>query len=182
MESSRTSANLDIAVEAGAKFIVVVNLLVPYVNDFQKQIPTLTGSRTRRVSTWGFPQIGYQAFKLLAYQRLHEIARAGGRTATLGRHHPHRARAQRRTDVPDQRHELHLAGRHRAPWIPVGDAQAGQRLSPVQADLRPARDRVSGTRVQQVVKHFETEREKTRAWRKILEQTTSTLLRQSAQE
>ena len=29
---------------------------------------------------------------------------------------------------------------------------------------------------------FEAEREKTRAWRKILEQTTSTLLRQSAQE
>jgi len=23
----------------------------------------------------GFPQIGYQAFKLLAYQRLHEMAR-----------------------------------------------------------------------------------------------------------
>jgi len=36
--------------------------------------------------------------------------------------------------------------------------------------------------VRNVVKHFEGEREKTRAWRRILEQTTSTLLRQSAQE
>src|ERR1700750_623959 len=42
-----STTNLDIAVEAGAKFIVVVNPLVPYVNDFEKRIPTLTGSRGR---------------------------------------------------------------------------------------------------------------------------------------
>jgi hypothetical protein len=30
------------------------------------------------------------------------------------------------------------------------------------------------------VRHFEAERESTRAWRKILEQTTSTLVRRSA--
>src|SRR5207302_11352038 len=41
---------------------------------------------------------------------------------------------------------------------------------------------ISATRVRKVIKHFDAEREKTRAWRKILEQTTSTLLRQSAQE
>jgi hypothetical protein len=33
--------------------------------------------------------------------------------------------------------------------------------------------------VRKVVKHFAAEQEKTRAWRKILEQTTGTLLRQS---
>src|ERR671936_143738 len=60
-----STTNLDIAVEAGAKFIVVVNPLVPYVNDFERQIPTITGSRARRVSDMGFPQIGYQAFKLV---------------------------------------------------------------------------------------------------------------------
>jgi len=70
-----STTNLDIAVEAGAKFIVVVNPLVPYVNDFDKRIPTISGSRARRVSDMGFPQIGYQSFKLLAYQRLHELAR-----------------------------------------------------------------------------------------------------------
>ena len=78
-----STTNLDIAVEAGAKFIVVVNPLVPYVNDFEKRIPTIAGSRMRRVSDMGFPQIGYQAFKLLAYQRLHELARRW-RTATRG--------------------------------------------------------------------------------------------------
>ena len=69
-----STTNLDIAVEAGAKFIVVVNPLVPYVNDFSKTIPTLFGTRARRVSDMGFPKIGYQTFKLLAYQRLHEMA------------------------------------------------------------------------------------------------------------
>ena len=39
---------------------------------------------------------------------------------------------------------------------------------------------ISATRVRKVVQHFGAEREKTRAWRRILEQTTGTLLRQSA--
>jgi hypothetical protein len=36
--------------------------------------------------------------------------------------------------------------------------------------------------VRKVVKHFAPRRRRTRAWRKILEQTTGTLLRQSAGE
>jgi hypothetical protein len=41
---------------------------------------------------------------------------------------------------------------------------------------------ISATRVRQVVEHYGAEKEKTRAWRRILEQTTGTLLRQSAGE
>jgi hypothetical protein len=41
---------------------------------------------------------------------------------------------------------------------------------------------ISATRVRKVVKHFSAEKERTRAWRKILEQTTGTLLRQSAED
>ena len=41
---------------------------------------------------------------------------------------------------------------------------------------------ISATRVRKVVKHFAAEKERTRAWRKILEQTTGALLRQSADE
>src|SRR6476646_11162104 len=70
-----STTNLDIAVEAGAKFVVVVNPLVPYVNDFSKTESGLLGTRVRHISDMGFPQIGYQSFKLLAYQRLHEMAR-----------------------------------------------------------------------------------------------------------
>jgi hypothetical protein len=40
---------------------------------------------------------------------------------------------------------------------------------------------ISATRVRKVIRHFEADRESIRAWQKILEQTTSTLLRQSAQ-
>ena len=48
-----STTNLDIAVEAGAKFIVVVNPLVPFVNDFSKEIPTLFGTRVApRLATW----------------------------------------------------------------------------------------------------------------------------------
>ena len=83
-----STTNLDIAVEAGAKFIVVVNPLVPYVNDFEQTIPTLSGSRPRRVSDMGFAQIGFQSFKLLAYQRLHELRSPVGAALPGRRHHP----------------------------------------------------------------------------------------------
>ena len=69
-----STTNLDIAVEAGAKLVVVINPLVPFVNDFAGQMRTLRGTRPRRVSDMGFAQIGYQTFKLLAHQRLHEMA------------------------------------------------------------------------------------------------------------
>ena len=36
---------------------------------------TLFGTRVRRVSDMGFPKVGYQTFKFLAHQRLHEMTR-----------------------------------------------------------------------------------------------------------
>jgi NTE family protein len=177
-----STTNLDIAVQAGAKFIVVVNPLVPYVNTFEKQIPTLTGSRVRRVSDMGFPQIGYQAFKLLAHQRLHEIAR----------------RWEERypgVDIiliePDASDELMFQTSVMNFTSRVEIARHGfQSVTLKLANDYPRFKRIcarhgieiSATRVRKVVKHFEAERESTRAWRKILEQTTSTLLRQSAQD
>ena len=38
---------------------------------------------------------------------------------------------------------------------------------------------ISATRVRKVMKHFEREKERTAAWRRILEQTTGALLRQA---
>ena len=40
--------------------------------------------------------------------------------------------------------------------------------------------KISATRVRKIDEHYGAEKEKTRAWRRILEQTTGTLLRQSA--
>jgi hypothetical protein len=45
---------------------------VPYVNDFSQTTPACSAAGA---CDMGFPQIGCQAFKLLAYQRLHEMAR-----------------------------------------------------------------------------------------------------------
>jgi hypothetical protein len=41
---------------------------------------------------------------------------------------------------------------------------------------------ISATRVRKVVQHFGAEPERTGAWRKILEQTTGALLRQSSSD
>ena len=68
----RSTTNVDIAVEKGAEFIVVVNPLVPYVNDFEQTIPTVFGTRVKRVSDMGLPAIANQTFRLIAHARLHE--------------------------------------------------------------------------------------------------------------
>jgi len=51
-----STTNLDIAIEAGAKFVVVINPIVPFVNDFATTVRTLRGTRRRRVSDMGFPR------------------------------------------------------------------------------------------------------------------------------
>jgi len=177
-----STTNLDIAVEAGAKFIVVVNPLVPYVNDFNKRIPTITGSRARRVSDMGFPQIGYQAFKLLAYQRLHDLARRWeerypGVDVILVEPEPN-DELMFQTSIMNYTSRVDIA-RHGFQSVTLKLANDYPRFKRICA--RHGIE-ISATRVRKVVKHFEAEREKTRAWRKILEQTTSTLLRQSAQD
>ena len=110
----RSTTNVDIAVEKGAKFIVVVNPLVPYVNDFEKTIPTVFGRRVRRVSDMGLPAIANQTFRLIAHQRLHQAVEQWQEKLPGRRHHPARARAQRRADVRHADHGL-LAAPARSP-------------------------------------------------------------------
>jgi predicted acylesterase/phospholipase RssA len=176
-----STTNLDIAVEAGAKFIVVVNPLVPYVNQLSDEDRAGHGHGNRRVSDMGFAQIGYQTFKLLAHQRLHEIAQR------WGERYPG-------VDIiliePDANDELMFETNIMSYSSRVDIARHGfQSVTLKLAHDYPRFKRIcakhgieiSATRVRKVVKHFEAEREATRAWRKILEQTTSTLLRQSAE-
>ena len=175
----RSTTNVDIAVERGARFIVVVNPLVPYVNDFQKLIPTALGSRVRRVADMGFPQVGYQAFKLLAHQRLHEAV-------------SHWERKYPGVDIiliePDPNDELMFETNIMNFTKRVEIARHGFE----SVTLRLARDydrfasvcarhgiEISASRVRNVIRHFERTREDTGAWRRILEQTTSALLRQT---
>jgi predicted acylesterase/phospholipase RssA len=174
-----STTNVDIAVEAGAKFIVVVNPLVPYVNEFTERVSGLLGSRPRHVSDMGLPQIGYQAFKLMAYQRLHEMAkqwedRYPGVDIVLIEPEPN-DELMFQTSIMNFTKRVDIA-RH-------GFQSVTLKLAEDYDNFKEICDRhgieISATRVRKVVKHFAAEQEKTRAWRKILEQTTGTLLRQS---
>jgi predicted acylesterase/phospholipase RssA len=69
-----STTNLDIAVQAGAKLVIVINPIVPYHNHLDEKVRTLHGTRPRRISDMGFSKVGYQAFKLLAHRRLHGMA------------------------------------------------------------------------------------------------------------
>jgi NTE family protein len=178
-----STTNLDIAVEAGAKFVIVVNPLVPFVNDFSKQIPTLLGStRVRRVSDMGFPKIAYQTFKLLAYQRLHEMARQWqdrypGVDIILIEPEPD-DELMFETNILNYSSRVEVA-KHGFESVTV-------KLAKDYDEIRAVCERhgiqISATRVRKVIKHFSAEKEKTRAWRRILEQTTGALLRQSAED
>jgi predicted acylesterase/phospholipase RssA len=174
-----STTNLDIAVEAGAKFIVVVNPLVPYINDTAGETDP-TRPRRPRVSDMGFPQIGYQAFKLLAHQRLHELARQWedrypGVDIVLIEPEPS-DELMFRTNVMNFTSRVDIA-RHGFESVTMHLAHEYRHFKEICA--RHGIE-ISATRVNNVVAHFETEPESTRAWRKILEQTTATLLRQSA--
>jgi predicted acylesterase/phospholipase RssA len=177
-----STTNLDIAVNAGAKFIVVVNPLVPYVNDFKTKVRTLTGTRTRHVSDMGFPQIGYQVFKMVAYQRLHEMARQWeqrypGVDIVLIEPEPD-DELMFQTPMMNYASRVEIA-RH-------GFQSVTTQLAfgyPHFLEICERHDiEISATRVRKVMKHFEAEQGKTRAWRKILEQTTGALMRQLAEE
>jgi len=174
-----STTNLDIAVEAGAKFIVVVNPLVPYVNDFTQKKSTLLGERIRHVSDMGLPQIGYQAFKMMAHQRLHEMAkqweeRYPGVDILLIEPEPN-DELMFQTSIMNFASRVDVA-RHGFQSVTLKLAGDYDRFREVTA--RHGIE-ISATRVRKVVKHFAAEQEKTRAWRKILEQTTGALLRQS---
>jgi NTE family protein len=174
-----STTNLDIAVEAGAKLVVVINPLVPYVNDFVEQTRTLRGTRPRRVSDMGFAQIGYQTFKLIAHQRLHEMAerweeRYPGVDIVLIEPEP-ADELMFTTSMMNFTSRVEIA-RH-------GFQSVTKHLAGEYEHYREICERhgleISAKRVNKVVSHFEVEQEPTSAWRKILEGTTGALLRQA---
>jgi len=167
-----STTNLDVAVEAGARFIVVINPLVPYIADRE--------GTARRLSRMGFPQIGYQAFKLLAHQRLHELARLWeerypGVDIILIEPEPS-DELMFRTNVMNFTSRVEIA-RHGFESVTLHLSHEYERYKEICA--RHGIE-ISATRVQSVVRHLDSATSSTRAWRRILEQTTATLLRQSA--
>jgi len=174
-----STTNLDIAVEAGAKLVLVINPIVPFVNDFDKEIRTMRGKRPRRVSDMGFPQIGYQAFKLVAHQRLHEMAkqweaRYPGVDIVLIEPEP-TDELMFQTSMMSFSSRIEIA-RHGFQSVTYHLLGEYERYSEI-AERHGLQ--ISATRVRRVVEHFDAERESVSAWRKILEGTTGALLRQS---
>jgi predicted acylesterase/phospholipase RssA len=174
-----STTNLDIAVQAGAKLVVVINPLVPFVNDFAESVRTLRGTRPRRVSDMGFAQIGYQAFKLLVHQRLHELAqgwekRYPGVDIVLIEPEP-ADELMFQTSMMNFTSRVEIA-RH-------GFQSVTKHLAGEYDHYREICERhgieISAKRVKKVVEHFDDEQEEVSAWRKILEGTTGALLRQA---
>jgi NTE family protein len=178
----RSTTNVDIAVEKGAKFIVVVNPLVPFVNDFEKTIPTVFGTRVRRVSDMGLPAIANQTFRLIAHARLHEAVaqweeKYPGVDIILVEPEPN-DELMFGTPIMDYSRRLKIA-RHGFESVTATLAQDYDRFKEI-AERHGLE--ISGRRVSRVVERAaEEEPEQNSTWRRVLEQTTSVLLRQSGE-
>jgi predicted acylesterase/phospholipase RssA len=176
----RSTTNVDIAVEKGAELIVVVNPLVPYVNDFEKTIPTVFGRRVRRVSDMGLPAIANQTFRLIAHQRLHQAVeqwqeRYPGVDIILLEPEP-TDELMFGTPIMDYSRRLKIA-RHGFETVTAALAQDYDRFHEI-AERHGLE--ISERRVRRVVERTsEEEPEQISAWRRVLEQTTSALLRQT---
>jgi NTE family protein len=178
----RSTTNVDVAVEKGAKFIVVVNPLVPYVNDFEKTIPTVFGTRVRRVSDMGLPAIANQTFRLIAHARLHQAVevwqeRYPGVDIILVEPEPN-DELMFGTPIMDYSRRLKIA-RHGFESVTATLAQDYDRFKEI-AERHGLE--ISERRVRRVVERAaEEEPEQNSTWRRVLEQTTSALLRQSGE-
>ena len=177
----RSTTNVDVAVEHGAKFIVVVNPLVPFVNDFRKQIPTVFGARAQRVSDMGFAGIGNQVFRILSHDRLHRAVedwerKYPGVDIILIEPEPD-DELMFGTSIMDYSARLRIA-KH-------GFESVTMRLARDYDRYRETAERhgieISARRVRHVLDQVEREQESMSAWRRVLEQTTAALLRQSGE-
>ena len=174
-----STTNLDLAIQAGAKLVVVINPIVPFVNDFTGRVRTMRGMRPRRISDMGFAQIGYQVFKLVAHQRLHELAkgweqRYPGVDIVLIEPEPD-DELMFQTSMMSFTSRVEIA---RHGFESVTKQLAGE-YDRYQAVAERHGFEISPKRLRQVVEHFDEENEEVSAWRKILEGTTGALLRQS---
>jgi NTE family protein len=169
-----STTNLDIAVEAGADLVIVINPIVPFVNEGDDG-----RAPARRISDMGFSKIGYQAFKLLGHRRLHELAtkweeRYPGVDIVLIEPEP-RDSLMFETSIMSFSSRIEIA-RHGFQSVTYHLLDEYERYSEIWA--RHGIE-ISERRVRRVVDHFEAEEEQVGAWRKILEGTTGALLRQS---
>jgi len=175
-----STTNVDVAVERGAKFIVVVNPMVPYVNDRNEGLPTVSGGPVRRIVDMGVPAIANQAFRLLLHQRL-SIAVKSWNERYPG------------VDIvlfePDLDDELMFGTSimnysRRLDIAAHGFESVTARLAENYDHYTEIAEKhgleISATRLRRVVRKVkEQESSEASVWRRIFEQTTGALLRQT---
>src|SRR5436190_16817746 len=174
----RSTTNVDVAVERGANFVVVINPLVPFVNDFSKEIPTIAGRRVRHVADMGMAAIANQTFRLLSHDRLHRSVawweqRYPGVDIVLIEPELD-DELMFGTSILDYRGRLEIA-KHGFESVTLRLARDYDRYKAV-AERHGIE--LSARRVRHVLDGVEREREKQSAWRRVLEQTTGAVLRQ----
>jgi predicted acylesterase/phospholipase RssA len=172
-----STTNIDVAIERGAKFVVVVNPLVPYINDFAKNIPTITGSRARRVSDMGLVAIANQTFRLLSHNRLHravEIWEERYPGVDIILIEPEfDDELMFGTSILDYSARLSIA-KHGFESVTMKLARDYDRYKAI-AERHGIE--ISARRVRHVLDQVERDREKLSAWRRVLELTNTALLR-----
>jgi NTE family protein len=179
----RSTTNVDIAVERGAKFIIVVNPLVPFVNDFRDQIPTVFGTRARRLADMGFAAIGNQAFRILSHDRLHRAVedwehKYPGVDIILIEPEADDA-VMFGTSILDYSARVQIA-KHGFESVTLRLAREYDRY---KASAKRHGIEISARRVRHVLDQVEREEpEEISAWRRVLEQTTGALLRQTGSD
>lgn len=174
-----STTNVDVAVEAGAKLIVVVNPLVPFLSDYSTQSTTDRGTTEKRISEMGFVKVGYQVFRLLAHNRLHEAVK-------------HWEEKYPGVDIvliePDQDDELMfginvMSYKERVAIAKHGFSTVTHKLATDYERFQALADKhglaISAGRLQKVVEHYEADAERTQAWKRILSNTKGALLRQA---
>ena len=174
----RSTTNVDLAVEAGARFILVVNPVVPFVNDFSKRVPTISGSRVRRVSDMGFVAIANQAMRMIAHDRLHraverwEVEYPGVDILLIEPEFDDELMFG--TSIMDYSARLQIA-KHGFESVTLRLARDYERYKRI---TERHGIEISARRIKHVLDQVQRERDQAPAWRRVFEQTTSALLRQ----
>jgi NTE family protein len=66
----KSTTNIDVAIRHGAKLVVCVNPLVPYVHDMHRFLPTATGLPSKHIAQKGFPHIAAQSYRIMAQSQM----------------------------------------------------------------------------------------------------------------
>ena len=171
-----STTNIDVAIERGARFVVVINPLVPYVNDFEKRIPTMMGSRVHHVSDMGLAGIGNQAFRMISHDRLHRAVevweeRYPGVDIVLIEPELD-DELMFGTSILDYKARLEIA-KHGFESVTLKLARDYDRLKAV---AQRHGIEISRRRVRHVMEQVERDRESPAAWRRVLERSSAALM------